>query len=169
MSGIDQETANGTSHGETCNLGGKNQEHASNESLVGMVPDLLQNDDIDGVSGSGVAGNHSSDQDVLLDGEGARVKRPLVTEKAELAGGQDAGHEHTHGKREQSADRVTKLDLNLAKIEELVDKGDNASPQQSEEPHAESVTGDGRVIGVWKVEWSGCRISSLVHRPWELH
>jgi len=86
---------------------------------------------------------------VLLDGEGTGVEGPFVTEEVVLGGGQDSGHENTHGQGQQGDNRVTDADGCLAKVEELVDEGDDAGPEQTKEPHAEGVVWQGGVIGVY--------------------
>ena len=137
-----------TSKGETCDLGSKNEKETAKEGSVRVVEDLLQDDDIDGVGGTGVTGSHGSDEDVLLDGEGTRVKRETPAKEAVLAGGEDTGHEMAHGQGKKGDDRVTDRDLGLTKVEELVDKGDDAGPEETKEPHAEGIAGHLRIIGV---------------------
>lgn len=137
-----------TSKGETCDLGGEDKKETAKEGSVRVVENLLQDDDIDGVSSTGITGSHGSDQDVLLDGERTRVEREAPAKEAVLAGGEDTGHEMAHGQGKKGDDRVTNRDLGLTKVEELVDKGDDTGPKETKEPHAESVAWHLRIIGV---------------------
>lgn len=92
MSGADQEAADDTGHGETSDLGGEDQEHAGDKGFFAVVPELLQDDDIDSVGGTTVTGDHGADQDVLLDGERAWVEREAPATEVELVSGQNTGH-----------------------------------------------------------------------------
>lgn len=142
MRRADQELAQDTGKGEARNLGGENQQQTGDEGVVGVVKELLEDNDIDSVSGAGVDSSHGTDQDVLLDGEGAGVEREGPAKDVELAGGEDSGHEVAQGERDQGDDRVTDRDLGLTEVEELVDKGDNGGEEETKEPHSEGVAWD---------------------------
>jgi len=138
----DQKLAEGASHSETGDLGGENQEKTGDERFLIVIEQLLQDDDIDGVGTSSVAGSHGSNQDVLLDREGTRVEGEFVAEQGELAGREDTSQEVAKRERHESDDRVSDLDSGLAHVEELVHEGDDTSEEETEEPHAEGVAWD---------------------------
>lgn len=137
-----------TSNGKASDLRCEDKEHASNKGLLVVVPQLLQDDNVNSIGGTLVTGDHSSDEHVLLDVEGTGVERELQPKEVELVGGEDTGHEVTHGKREKGDDRVTDRNLGLTEVKELVDKRDDAGPEKTEEPHAESVVRQRGVIRV---------------------
>jgi hypothetical protein len=89
-SGVDEVATEYTGHTITQHLSGENEEEVGEETIVLLVPDSLDDSDIDGVCNTTSAVCSQSNQDVLLDVEGAGV---------EGTGGEDAGQELSKGVR----------------------------------------------------------------------
>ncbi|KAI7818641.1 hypothetical protein BC939DRAFT_462361 [Gamsiella multidivaricata] len=140
MCGANEDLAKGTSKGKTGDLGCENQEKTGDEGLLGVVEHLLQDNNVDGISGTGVAGSHGSNEDMFLDREGTRIEREFPAKEAELTHRQDTGHEVAQWEGNQGNDRITNRDLGLTEIKELVDEGDGGREEKTKEPHAEGVT-----------------------------
>jgi hypothetical protein len=91
-SGVDEVATKDTSHTVTQHLGSENEEEVGKETIVLLVPDLLDDSDIDGVGSTTSAVSGQGNQNVLLDVEGAGV---------EGTGGEDAGQELSERVRQQ--------------------------------------------------------------------
>lgn len=112
-----------------------------------MVVELLDNNDIDGGKRGGTGVGHDGDEDMLFDVEGAGVKAKLLAKEGEGAGGKDAGHQGAQGVGEQLSNHDTDGQWVVAEPEELVDKGQDHSEEDAEEPCAESASRERRIIG----------------------
>ena len=95
------------------NLGAEGKEHLEAHGRRSLVEDARREDDLGGVSTANGNAGHDRDADVLLDGEGARVERPDVTESFEAASGEDGSKRTTARKRNQLGNNAREVDRRI--------------------------------------------------------
>jgi len=87
-SGVNEVATENTSHTETKHLGAVDEKEVGQKAKILTVVNLLDDSDIDGVSGTGGTVGSESDQDVLLDAERTGVQATFR---------QNASHEFSDG------------------------------------------------------------------------
>lgn len=142
-----EEAAKSTGETVTNKLGRDDEQETTAKAPGVVVVELLDNDDIDGSKRGGTGVGHDCDEDVLLDVERAGVEAELLAKEGEGTGRKDAGHQGAQGVGEQLSNHDTDGQWVVAEPEELVDKGQDHSEEDAEEPCAESASGERRIIG----------------------
>jgi hypothetical protein len=98
----------------------------------------------DSVCGTSTDTSHDGDQNVLLDGERAGIE----SDAEDLNSGNDTGPETEDREGDQLSHYGANGDRRIAEEEELVETGDENSPEDTDEPSSEGVYGHIWVIGV---------------------
>lgn len=132
--GPDDEATEHATEREAEELGGEDEEDLVGEASLLMVEDALSGDDFGGVCASNDNVSHDSDNDVLLDIEGAGVERPSVTKGAEFFRREDLLQTFAQGQSDELGDDASNIHGGVSEGEDLVHAGNKDREKDSQKP-----------------------------------